>query len=129
MTRCSESRQEAVMPTPLLIPMAITDIATWNSTGCTGNGELQDIAARTMRDAVEAVRPATTLSGQTDIIFGSRGRMRTTHKEGVAIMLSKEAQRALISLEAVLPRIVTASVHRKKEEYHDYGYTVLFPCK
>ena len=37
------------------------------------------------------------------------------HTEGVAIMLAKEAQRALISWEAVSPRIITARFATKKK--------------
>lgn len=80
-TQGSESHQEAVMPTPLLTPKRITNTATWkdhvssreSSRGDTANGELQNIAARTMRDAVEAVRSATATFRSDDIIFGSRG--------------------------------------------------------
>ena len=54
------------------------------------------------------------LSGQTILYSGHKDEC-APHTEGVAIVLSKEAQRALISWEAVSPQIITASFTTKKK--------------
>ena len=47
------------------------------------------------------------VSGES-ILFSGHADEKATHTEGVALMLSKEAQRALISWEPINSRIITA---------------------
>ena len=54
------------------------------------------------------------LSGQT-VLYSGHEDKGAPHTEGVAIMLAKEAQRALISWEAISLRIITAKFATKKK--------------
>ncbi|KAK6961292.1 hypothetical protein BgiMline_033987 [Biomphalaria glabrata] len=46
-----------------------------------------------------------------ELLLYSGHRQEATHTQGVALILSKQAQRALIGWEAHGPRIITASFH------------------
>ncbi|XP_078357393.1 uncharacterized protein LOC144642296 [Oculina patagonica] len=125
MTRCSESRSEAMLPTPLLTPKRITKIATWNIRTMFKAGKAAQVAKEMESYKVSLLGLCETrwnqsgqlqlLSGQT-VFYSGHEDEGAPHTEGVAIMLAKEAQRALISWEAVSPRIITARFATKKKD-------------
>ena len=75
---------------------------------------------------MDTVRRATNFIRTDGVVCRAR-RGRRTHTEGVGIMVSKEAQRALISLEAVSARMNTAKIHHKSEQDQDEHHSVLRP--
>ena len=64
------------------------------------------------------------LSGEM-LLYSGHEEDNAPHTEGVALMLSKLAQQALISWEAHGPRIIAASFKNQKEEDQDECYPVL----
>ena len=124
MTQCSESRPEALLPTPLLTPKRITKIATWNIRTMFEAGKAAQVAKEMERYKVSLLGLCETrwnqsgqlqlLSGQT-VLYSGHEDEGAPHTEGVAIMLAKETQRALISWEAVSSRIITAKFATKKK--------------
>ena len=121
MTPCSESREEATSPIPFLSSKKISKVGTWN--------------VRTMFEANKAAqiareRPAYnitvlglcetrwTQSGQVrlntgeTILYSGHEEEDAHHTEGVAFMLSHEAQNALISMnECKMARCWLTFVH------------------
>lgn len=125
MTRCSESPREAARPTPLLTPKRITKVATWNVRTMYETGKAAQVAK-------EMERYDVSLLGLCETRWIQSGQMRLTtgetvlysghededapHTEGVAFMLSREAQRALVSWQPVSSRIITATFATKKKK-------------
>ena len=121
MTQCSESRPEAILPTPLLTPKTITKIATWNMRTVFEAGKAAQVAKEMESYKVSLLGLCETrwnqlgqlqlLLGQT-VLYSGHEDEGAPHTEGVAIMLAKEA---LISWEAVSPRIITVKFATKKK--------------
>ena len=119
MTPCSESRKEATSPIPLLSSKKISKIGTMFEANKTAQ------IARERRayniTVLELCETRWTQSGQVRlntgemILYSGHEEEDAHHTEGVAFMLSHEAQNALISWEAAGPRIIYASFKTKKE--------------
>ena len=99
MTQCSESRPEAILPTPLLTPKRITKIVTWNIQTMFEAGKAAQVAKEMDRYKVSLLGLCETrnqsgqlqlLSGQT-VLYSGHEDEGAPHTEGVAIMLAKEA--------------------------------------
>lgn len=126
MTSDSESQRhlEAVRPKTIISTRTTTTIATWNVRTMYETGKTAQVAA-------EMKKFNLTILGISEARWNGFGQKRLTsgelllysgheqeeaaHTHGVALMLSKSAQRALIGWEAHGPRIMTASFHTKKK--------------
>ena len=126
MTPCGESREssEATGSSTLLSSRNIT-IGSWNARTLYQTGKTAQVAAE-MRNynlallGVSETRWTQTgqrrlLSGEM-LLFSGHEEDNAPHTEGVALMLSRSAQRALIGWEAHGPRIITASFRTKKKK-------------
>ncbi|XP_073714068.1 uncharacterized protein [Misgurnus anguillicaudatus] len=126
MTLCSENqgKLEAAGPTYLLSARAI-NIGTWNVRTMYEAGKIAQVAAE-MRGynltLLGISETRWTQSGQKRLItgemllFSGHEEENAPHTQGVALMLSKTAQRALTGWEAHGPRIITASFRTKKKK-------------
>ena len=110
------------MPTTLLSTMKNLNIGTWNV-------QTMYEAGKTAQVATEMRRFNLALLGLCETRWTQSGQLRLTtgeiilysgheeddapHSEGVALLLGKEAQRALIGWEARGPRCITASFRTK----------------
>ena len=113
--RCGESRKEATQRT-LLNPKVTTKLGTWN-VRTMSNGK-ENIIAKEMREyglkILGLAETRWTQAGQTRLPTGElllySGHMQDqAHQtEGVALLLSAEAQKALRGWEPVNSRIITA---------------------
>ena len=126
MTPCGESREssEATGSSTLLSSRNIT-IGSWNVRTLNQTGKTAQVAAE-MRNynlallGVSETRWTQTgqrrlLSGEM-LLFSGHEEDNAPHTEGVAFMLSRSAQSALIGWEAHGPRIITASFRTKKKK-------------
>ena len=125
MRLCKENRKEAAGLIPFLTTRKASKIATWN--------------IRTMYEAGRSVQVAKEMKqynicflGLSEIRWLQQGQIRLTtgetllysghtaegtpHTEGVGLMLSPEAQRALIGWEPVNSRIITAKFNTMKSK-------------
>lgn len=106
MTRCSESLQKAVVPTPLQTTKAILKIASWNVRITFESGEETEVAQEVENSKIFQ---RDTMDTVWKVQYS--GHEGAPHAKGVA---SKEQQQALINWEAVDPWIVTARFTMKK---------------
>ena len=126
MTPCGESREssEATGSSTLLSSRNIT-IGSWNVRTLYQTGKTAQVAAE-MRNynlallGVSETRWTQTgqrrmLSGEM-LLFSRHQEDNAPHTEGVALMLSRSAQSALIGWEAHGPRIITISFRTKKKK-------------
>ncbi|KAJ3584015.1 hypothetical protein NHX12_014512 [Muraenolepis orangiensis] len=124
MTACMENRKETVR-SKLLTSRRPTTIATWNVRTMYAGGKAAVIAEEMKRYGISLLGLGETrwlqsgqvklASGET-ILYSGHPEDSAPHTEGVAFMLSKEAQRALISWEPINSRIITAkfqTTHKK----------------
>ncbi|XP_048759317.2 craniofacial development protein 2-like [Ostrea edulis] len=125
MMLCNESRKEAAGLTPFLTPRKTIRLATWNI-------RTMYEAGRTAQVAKEMKHYNTCLLGLSETRWLQTGQLRLTtretllysghtterapHTKGVGLMLSPEAQRALIGWEPVNSRIITAKFSTKKSK-------------
>ena len=124
MTPSSESRKEAARPTPLLTPRKTTNIATWNVRTMYETGKTVQVAQEMRNYNISLLGLCETrwlqtgqlrlTSGET-VLYSGHTEEGASHTEGVALMLSPEAQRSLIGWEPVNPRIITAKFATKKD--------------
>ena len=124
MTTYLENRKETVRP-KLLTPRRPTNIATWNVRTMYAAGKTAIIAEEMKRYRLSLLGLCETRwlqSGQVklasgeSVLYSGHPEDTAPHTEGVAFMLSTEAQRALISWEPVNSRIITAkfqTTHKK----------------
>ena len=101
----------------LLSPRQPANIATWNIRAMFTAGKTSVIADEMRRYRVSILGLCETrwlqsgevklVSGES-ILYSGHADEKAPHTEGVAFMLSKEAQRALISWEPINSRIITA---------------------
>ena len=124
MTPCSESRKEATSPIPFLSSKKISKIGTWNMRTMFEANKAAQIARERRAYNITVLGLCETRwiqSGQVRlntgemILYSGHEEEDAHHTEGVAFMLSHEAQNALISWEAAGPRIIYASFKTKKE--------------
>ena len=125
MTTCLENRKETARPKLLLTSRRPTNIATWNVRTMYAGGKAAMIAEEMRRYKISLLGLGETrwlqsgqvklASGET-ILYSGHPDDSAPHTQGVAFMLSKEAQRALISWEPINSRIITAkfqTTHKK----------------
>ncbi len=125
MTPSGESRSpEAARPNPLLSTRNITSIGTWNVKTMYQMGKTAQIVAEMQNYNISLLGISETRwiqSGQQRlesgelVLYSGHENDNASHTEGVAIILSKEAQNALLGWEAHGPRIISA-VFRTKEK-------------
>ena len=124
MTSSSESQNlEAARPTPILCTRTTANIGTWNVRTMYESGKTAQIATE-MRNydlTILGISEARwTGSGQKRLasgellLFSGHEKEDAPHTQGVALMLSKTAQRALIGWEAHGPRFLVANFRTKK---------------
>ena len=127
MTTHMKNRKETVRPKLLLTPRRPTPVATWNVRTMYAGGKTAVIAEEMRRYNLSLLVLGETrwlqtgqvklASGESILYFGHPDES-APHTEGVAFMLFKEAQRALISWEPINSRIITArfhTTHKKKK--------------
>ena len=124
MTPSGENQNlEATRPTSIISTRTTATIGTWNVRTMYETGKTAQVAAemRNYNLAILGISEARwTGSGQRRLIsgelllFSGHEDDDAPHTQGVALMLSKTAQRALIGWEAHGPRILTASFRTKK---------------
>ncbi len=78
MTQCSESRPEAMLPTPLLTPKKITKIATWNIRTVFEAGKAAQVAKEMESYNVLLLGPSEARWNQSEQLHSSAGR-RAVH--------------------------------------------------
>ena len=118
-------RKETARPKLLLTSRRPTNIATWNVRTMYAGGKAAMIAVEMRRYKISLLGLGETrwlqsgqvklASGET-ILYSGHPDDSAPHTQGVAFMLSKEAQRALISWEPINSRIITAkfqTTHKK----------------
>ena len=125
MTLGSESRKEAVKLTPLLTPRKQSKIATWNIRTMYEAGRTAQVVKEMNSYNICLLGLSETRWLQTGQLKLASGEMLlysghteegAPHTEGVGLMLSPEAQRALIGWDPVSPRIITAKFATKKSK-------------
>ena len=123
MKHCRKT-QRTVRPTPLLNPRKPKRIGTWNIRTMYETG-------RTVQVVKEMRNYNIAILGLSEVRWLRAGQMRLTsgetllysghtedgapHTEGVALVLTPEAQRSLIGWEPVSSRIITAKFTTKKK--------------
>ncbi|KAJ8346757.1 hypothetical protein SKAU_G00281580 [Synaphobranchus kaupii] len=124
MKQCSQSRKEAVRPTPLLTPRTTTKIAIWNIRTMFESGKTVQVAQEMRNYNISLLGLGETrwlqagqmrLSSGERVLYSGHTEDGAPHTEGVALMLAPEAQRSLIGWEPVNSRIITAQFATQKE--------------
>ena len=114
----SESRKEASTLMHLLSTRQIINIGTWNVRTMYETGKAAQVAREMRHYKIEVLgicETRWTQSGQQRlasgelILYSGHETEGAHHTEGVAFMLSKEAQKAMVGWEAISPRIIKAS--------------------
>lgn len=117
MTPSRESPLEATRPTTIISTRTTTNIGTWNVRTMFETGKTAQVAAEMRRynlDLLGISESRWTGAGQKKLatgellLFSGHEEANAPHSQGVALMLTKMAQRALIGWEAHGPRILTA---------------------
>lgn len=117
MTPSRESLLEATRPITIISTRTITNIGTWNVRTMFETGKTAQVASEMRRynlDLLGISESRWTGAGQKKLatgellLFSGHEEANATHSQGVALMLTKMAQRALIGWEAHGPRILTA---------------------
>ncbi|KAK7097079.1 hypothetical protein V1264_004109 [Littorina saxatilis] len=119
----SQMPLETTEPTTIMSTRTTTTLGTWNVRTMFETGKTAQVAAE-MRNYNLSIlgisKSRWTGSGQRRLVTGEMLRFSgheeegAPHTRGVALMLSKTAQRALIGWEAHGPRILTATFRTKK---------------
>ena len=122
MMHASESPREASSLTNLLTTKAKTRIGTWNIRTLYEASRSAQVAREMRRYSIKVLGLCETRwngSGQTrldtgeTIIFSGHEDLNHDHSQGVALMLSPEAAKALIAWEPVSPRLISARFNAK----------------
>ena len=116
MKHCGESREEAAEWT-LLTPKSTIKIGSWNIKTMYTAGKVDNIAREMNAYNLKILGLAETrwtqagetrLTGGELIIHSGHTEQQAHHTEGVALMLSKDAQKSLLGWEPVNSRLITA---------------------
>ena len=119
----SRSRSEATRPTTIISTRITTTIGAWNVRTMFEAGKTAQVAAEMRNNNLTILgisEARWTGSGQMrlatgeQLLYSGHEQDGAPHTHGVALMLSKAAQGALIGWEAHGPRIITASFQTKK---------------
>ena len=121
MTRAGESLREASAPTTLLTTKAKTRIGTWNIRTLYETGKSAQVCREMHRYNLKILGLCETRwtgTGRTrltsgDTIIYSGQEEGQPHMHGVALLMTPEATRTLLSWEPVSPRILTARFNSK----------------
>ena len=126
MKPCGESREpEATRPNAILSARAIINIGAWNVRTMYEAGKTAQVAAEMRNYKLTLLGLSETrwvqsgqkrLSTGEMLLYSGHEKEDAPHTQGVALMLSKTAQRALIGWKAHGPRIITASFWTKKKK-------------
>ncbi len=135
MTTHTEHRKETVCLN-LLTSRRSTNIPTWNVQTMYAGGRTAVIAKEMRRYRISLLCETRWLqsgqvklaSGET-ILYSGHPEDSAPHTEGVGFILSKGAQRALISWEPVNSRIITAKFHTTHKKNKPSSSAVLCPYK
>ncbi|VDP63950.1 unnamed protein product [Schistosoma curassoni] len=109
---------------PLLTTRATIYLGTWNTHTMWDTGRAFQIAAEMRRYNLEVLginETRWTQAGQQRLVseklllYSGREEENASYTQGVAMMLSKQPQSALIGWESHGPRIIKASIKTKKE--------------
>ena len=120
----SQCQLEAIRPKTIISTRTTTTIGTWNVRTMYETGKTAQVAAEMRKFNLTILgisESRWTGSGQKRLtsgellLFSGHEQEDAAHTQGVALMLSKSAQRALIGWEAHGPRIMTASFLTKKK--------------
>ena len=119
MTFCGESQMmETTAPTTLLTTKKPLKIGTWNVRTLFESGKAAQVAIEMNRYHLSILGLCETRWTQSGkrrlatgevILYSGHEEEDAAHTEGVALMLGKEAQKALLGWEARGPRLMTAS--------------------
>ncbi|XP_071138657.1 craniofacial development protein 2-like [Mytilus edulis] len=122
MTHCRESGNEAAKPINLRTPKSTSIHGTWNVRTMYQSSKAAIIANEMKQYNIEILGLSETrwistgktmlATGET-ILYSVHQEDGSPHTEGVAMMMSKEANRALISWEPISSRIITATFRTK----------------
>ena len=124
MTCWGQSRKEASEPTTLMSTRTTTTIGTWNVKTMYEAGKAAQVSAEMRRYNITLLGLSETRwlqAGQLRLatgellLYSGHEDENAAHTEGVAIMLSRTAQKALTGWEAHGPRIITANFRTKKK--------------
>ncbi|KAL8605837.1 hypothetical protein ACOMHN_051446 [Nucella lapillus] len=124
MTRAGESLREASAPTTLLTTKAKTRIGTWNIRTLYETGKSAQVSREMHRYNLKILGLCETRwngTGQTrltsgDTIIYSGQEEGQPHTYGVALLMTPETTRALLSWEPVSPRLLTARYNSKSRK-------------
>ncbi|VDP03156.1 unnamed protein product [Schistosoma margrebowiei] len=109
---------------PLLTTRATIYLGTWNVRTMWDTGRALQITAEMRRCNLEVLGISEThwtqvgqqrLTSGELLLYSGHEEENVPHTQGVALMLSKQAQNALIGWESHGPRIIKASFKTKKE--------------
>ena len=118
MTRDGQSRKEAVLPTTILSTRATTKIGTWNVRTMYESGKTAQVANEMQAYNLDILGISEArwigsghmqLESGVRLLYSGHEEEGAPHTEGVAIMLSKKAQRSFIGWQPHGPRIMEAS--------------------
>ena len=116
MTQGGQFRKGSTLP-KLLTPKTITKIGTWNVRSMYEAGKAAIIAKEMGSYGLQVLGLCETRwiqAGQSKlstgelILYSGHAEINAHHTEGIGIMLSKEAQKVLISWDPISFRIITA---------------------
>ena len=105
MTRDGQSRKEAVLPTTILSTRATTKIGTWNVRTMYESGKPAQVANEMQAYCLDILGISEArwkgsghlqLESGVRLLYSGHEEEGAPHTEGVAIMLSKKAQRSFI---------------------------------
>ena len=122
MTQAGESPREASLQTNLISTKAKSRIGTWNIRTLYEASRSAQVAREMRKYNIKVLGLCETRwnsSGQSrldtgeTIIFSGHEDPNHEHSQGVALMLSQEAMKALISWEPVSPRLISARFNAK----------------
>ena len=125
MKRYRESRKESTPQIIFLSPRKSSRIGTWNVRSMYEMGKTAQVVNEMKFHGIGILGLCETRwngagkqrlnTGET-MLFSGHMEENAPHSEGVALMLSKEAEKALIKWEAVSPRIITATFRTTKKK-------------
>ena len=124
MTCGGQSRKDASVPTTLLSTKKKTTIATWNVRTMYEAGKAAQVSAEMRRYNIALLGLGETrwlqagqkrLASGELLLYSGHEEENAAHTEGVAIMLSRTAQKALKGWEAHGSRIIATSFATKKK--------------
>ncbi|MEE4247058.1 MAG: endonuclease/exonuclease/phosphatase family protein [Kangiellaceae bacterium] len=122
MTQPGENPREAWLPMTLLSTKAPSKLGTWNVRTMFEIGKTAQIAKEMRRYNIEVLgicesrwngSGTTTLASGERIIYSGHSEEDHGHSEGVAIMMSENAAKALVEWEPVSSRIMVARFNGK----------------